>query len=425
MRTSRTIVAPIVALTAAMVAGVAFADPQQLSGRWTEWATLRRNTVRFRLAPIEGGAWQCETRSPRNFPRRLTLTRTGDAWRLRLEQRVRVGSLVDELLDREGGWAWGPHSVVELEERDGRLVGGNFVIDLPREAAAPGPAPATPVGPLASQPGALGEASSSELPVVRVLLTGFDRFPRPANHPRWLNTPEDRREPSINPSGWAVRNFDPALLDPALRGRVRIEVHRLTDVPVEYVEGARAITDRIKQVDADVAISFGVGSDGNVDADVETTCTNLMHDGSGLSGEGEGPFHLPAHWPPSTPQSRWSDEDRAWLWRYPDNAGVSYNRKKIDPTKPDRLRSTLPVREIVRRSEREGLTAHDGGGGPGQYICNNVMFKVIDTQAERGRIGGFIHMAQWDERKQDRYLKVLRLAVEESVKAYLEARPSN
>ncbi|MCO5167810.1 MAG: hypothetical protein M9894_15805 [Planctomycetes bacterium] len=424
MRTSRTIVAPFVALAAAMVTSVAFADPQQLPGRWTEWDTFRRRTVKFQLAPVEGGAWQGETRSPRGYPRRLTLTRTEqEGWRLRLEQRVRTGSLVDELLERDdGGWTWGPHSVVALEERSGRLEGSNIVIELPRTADAAAPAP---VGPLATGPGALGEPSSSPLPVVRVLLTGFDRFPRPANHPRWLNTPEDRREPSINPSGWAVRNFDPALLDPALRGRVRIEVHRLTDVPVVYVEGARAITDRIKQVDADVAISFGVGSDGNVDADVETTCTNVMHDGSGLSGEGEGPFFLPAHWPPSGPQSGWSAEDRSWLWRYPDNAGVSYNRKKIDPTKPDRLRSTLPVREIVRRCEREGLTAHDGGGGPGQYICNNVMFKVIDTQAERGRIGGFIHMAQWDERKQDRYLKVLRLAVEESVKAVLETRPSN
>lgn len=438
MKRARQIVPAAVALiTAMLVSGVASADPERLSGRWVErWGVFQRRTVRFELVR-EGEGWRAETRSPRRgAPHRLTLVRSGDdCWTLRLERRT-TGRGLSEVVEEEdtGGWRWTSHAEVPLRAKGRQLEGksdsGGFLVELPTDDGAAGgaaDATSTEAGAGAGAgPGGLGEGSSSALPVVRVLITGFDRFPRPLNHPHWVGrgTDLEDREAQINPSGWSVRNFDAASLDPALRQRVRIELHRLTDVPVVYVEGARTITDRIAAVDADVCISTGVGSGGNVDADVESTCTNLMHDGSGLSGEGEGPFQLPASWPPAGPESSWSPEDRAWLWRYPDNAGVSYDRKPIDPTRPERLRSSLPVDRIVSRAQGEGLSAHDGQGGPGNYICNNVMFKVVDTQASRGRVGGFIHLAQWSERKQQDYLKVLRVAIEESVKAFLE-RPSN
>jgi pyrrolidone-carboxylate peptidase len=220
-----------------------------------------------------------------------------------------------------------------------------------------------------------------------------------------------------------VRNFDPATLDPELGRLARIEVHVLTDVPVLYVEGARRICDEIARVDADVAISFGVGSDGNVDADVETECANAMDDCSEPFGQDRGPFRLPAAWPPAGSQSSWSDEDQAWLWRYPDNAGVSYNGEPIDPAGPDRLISSLPVAKIVARVQAAGLSAHDGAGGPGRYICNNVMYRVVQTQQARGRLGGFVHLAQWQEAKKQAYLQVVRCAIEESVRATLARDP--
>lgn len=418
---TKRLTALLVAIACALAVGLrADADPTTLAGRWTErWGLFKRKTTGFELRPTTADVWQAEVASPRKRePRRLTLRRCpSNGWQLTVERRVQAAGLADVIAGTDAGWTWGQPESVALDVADGRLVGGGFRIDLPSDPIAAAPVPS-------SGPGALGEPSSSSLPVVRVLVTGFDRFPRPVNHPAWHHTPADRRTPSINPSGWAVRNFDPAMIDPSLRSRVRIEVTRLTDVPVEYVVGARAIVDKIHEVDADVAISFGVGADSGADADVETTCTNLMHDGSGFDGEGEGPFQLPASWPPAGDSSTWSEEDRAWLWRYPDNAGVSYNRRKIDPTLPDTLRSTLPVSKIVQRVERDGLSAVDGGGGPGQYICNNVMFKVIDAQTKRGRIGGFVHMASWDEGKRARYTTVLRLAIEESVKAFL-ARPTN
>lgn len=431
MKRARRAVAPVVALVVGvLVSGVAWADPS-LAGRWTErWGVFSRRTVRFDLAPAGDGTWAAEVQSPRRREaRRLTLTTAGDGWTLQVERRAKNTGLAEVVEDeRDGGWRWVLCSTHQLRRSGDQLEGDGFVIRVPEGSTAPGSAAAAPTTETRTPatPGDLGGESSSTLPVVRVLLTGFDRFPRLVNHPHWVSMGADveEREPRINPSGWSVRNFDAASIDPELRRRVRIEVHRLTDVPVVYVEGARTITNKIQEVDADVCISTGVGSGGNVDADVESTCTNLMHDGSGLSNEGEGPFQLPANWPPASDRSSWSAEERAWLWRYPDNAGVSYNRKPIDPTRPDRLHSSLPVQQIVSRASGAGLSAHDGAGGPGNYICNNVMFKVVDTQATRGRIGGFIHLAQWSEAKQQDYLKVLQLAVEESVKAFLE-RPSN
>jgi pyrrolidone-carboxylate peptidase len=419
----------VIGLVVSAAATVAMADPSAVAGRWTErWGVFNRRTARFELAPRADGTYQASTSAPRSGDtRRITLRRAGEGWELLVERRQFVVGMSNAVAGEEGNWTWAQCSLVALKAKDGRLEGGGFVIDLPTAAAGSAAPPADPTSAPSRppvSPGALGEPSASELPVVRVLITGFDRFPTLRNHPSVIHRDEDQRAPQVNPSGWAVRNFDVLSLDPALRQRVRVELHRLNDVPVFYVEGARAITTEIERVDADVAISFGVGAGGNADADVESVCFNLMHDGSGMSNEGEGPFQLPASWPPSTPRDQWSDEDRAWLWRYPDNAGVSYNRKKIDPARPDELRSSLPVSSIVSRAEREGLDAHDGMGGPGNYICNNVMFKVVDTQAARGRMGGFIHLAQWNEARSDRYLKVLRCAVEESVKAFLE-RPTN
>jgi pyrrolidone-carboxylate peptidase len=403
----RIIIALLVAVACGMAAGVASADPA-ISGRWREkWGIFQSRTVRFELACLGSGTWRAEVAAPRDrAPRQLTLYGHEGRWTMRVERRVRSVGLAGALEGAEGEWTWGDAREVALQRQGDDLVGGGFVIHRPLGATAP-------------------TSTSTEPPVVRVLITGFDKFPRPVNHPHWvgMSAAPESRVPRTNPSGWAVRNFDLALIDAALRSRVRIELHRLTDVPVLYVEGARVITSKIEEVDADVCISTGVGAGGNADADVETTCSNMMNDG-GMSNEGHGPFQLPASWPPAGPQNEWSNADQRWMFRYPDNAGVSYNNMPIDPTKPERLRSSLPVAQIVRRCQQSGLEANDGMGGPGQYICNNVMFKVVDTQAQRGRIGGFIHLAQWEESRRDRHLRVLACAIEESVKAYLERRPA-
>jgi pyrrolidone-carboxylate peptidase len=269
------------------------------------------------------------------------------------------------------------------------------------------------------------EAEAAPRPVVRVLITGFDRFPRLRNHPRnvtWEGKLQTR-EPRVNPAGWAVRQLTAGDLDPALFELADVRLHKCLDVPVTYVDGAKLITDAIQEVDADVVISFGVGSNGNADADVEATCSNTMDDANDPRGESLGPFQLAESWPPEKPKARWSAADRVWLQRYPDNAGVSYNGAEITPGGPETRRSLLPVERIVRRIEsvrNPSLKAIDGGSGPGRYICNNVMYKVIETQEARGKLGGFIHMAQWSEAKRAKYLRVVALAIEESVRQFVE-----
>ena len=316
-----------------------------------------------------------------------------------------------------------PWGRVALQQRGALLVGelnGRWTLDHPAKDGPLG-APLSSSAPISS--GTPIDSPALGRRRVTVLVTGFDRFPRPPNHPRWLQDrrPPSERIPEVNPSGWGVRHLDIARIDSALLAEVDVVLHKLTDVPVVYEEGARAITEAIARLRPDVVISFGVGSDRGADADVERTCENLMDDSHEFGLEEQGPFHLPSTWPPEADdRSLWSNDDKAWLYRYPDNAGVSYNGASIDPEGPTGLTSTLPVERIVARVQSEGLQAIDGGGGPGRYICNNVMFRVIQAQTERGGIGGFIHLPSWRESRQEQFLNVMAFAIEESVRAVVE-----
>lgn len=383
----------------------AMAQPAAVGGRWK----VGEQEVEFSLAR-DVAVYAGETTHPASGQaRRLSLRfHGGSRWTLLVERRVEAPGVSGAITGQTGAPAWGEPVLVELKRGllGGPLKGEGFRIDCP-----------SPKPPVSSVPDL---SVLAEKTVVRVLITGFDRFPRLANHPTWHGGVAN---PSINPSGWAVRNFDTTTLDPELLKTVEIELYRMVDVPVLYVESARMICEEAARVNADVVISFGVGADGNVDADVETECANAMDDCSDPFNPDKGPFQLPASWPPSGPESSWSETDQQWRWRYPDNAGVSYNGARIDPAAPDTLRSTLPVAKVVERAKKAGLSAIDGGGGPGRYICNNVMFKVIQTQTARGRVGGFVHLAQWSTAKQKDYLTVVRLAVEESARAFAKKEP--
>ncbi len=402
------------------VAPLAQADPDdRLSARWKEGGGPVARKVDFVLARCpQRGVWTAELLSPKKRePHQLELRRSGQSFELLVRAREQetvgaAGAIAGRVA--ADSWHWGAPRVVRLTQHGDQLEGEGFKITRPVGVAA------TTTDPVRPDPGALG--GPADLPVVRVLITGFDRFPTLRNHPNnvsWSGELSTREAPT-NPSGWVVRNFDLARVSPDLRRRARIELHRLVDVPVEYVRGAALITRTISEVNADVCISMGVGSDGNVDADVETTCRNRMSDGSSFGSDlGEGPFQLSPSWPPRGERSTWSEEDRMWSSRYPDNAGVSMNGKAIEEGGPDSRRSSLPVQQIVERVERAGLSAHDGQGGPGTYICNNVMYEVTRVQESRGELGGFIHLAQWSESKRDDYVKVVTAAIEASVEAAL------
>ncbi|MGE0710220.1 MAG: hypothetical protein AB7N76_07765 [Planctomycetota bacterium] len=420
-----TFFAPLLLLTA-----VASANEETRDGTWTEGG--QRSS--FSLVQRKG-AWVGTTRAPAsNKLHRLTLRERSGKWELALERKENVAGAAQRLkpgLFPRMRWVEG--GAVALHREGDDLVGDHtwrIHFPCPRAAAARANA-AQPAGAgevdatrspegAATPEGAGSQASAPDTrPVVRVLLTGFDRFPRLINHPHYAGydgklPPLDERQPSINPSGWAVRAFEVEQHLPAeLRGRVRIELHKLNDLPVVYVESGQAVAEAIERLQPHVVISTGVGADGGADADVERTCENLMSDGWSYGSDVDhGPFQLPASWPPAGPTSEWSEEDRAWLSRYPDNNGVSYDRMPIVPGGPDVLHSTLPVERITRAVTAAGLRSIDGGGGPGRYICNNVMYRVVRAQQARGQLGGFIHLARWNESRQDSYLKVLSVAIE-------------
>ncbi len=348
---------------------------------------------------------------------RVTLEGDEPTWALLLERRCPAarglaGRLADE--QAQGDGVWRRLRRVPLTRADERALvslDGAWRLTLPA-----GEQPQAAVAPVAS--------AAATRPRVTVLLTGFDRFPRSRNHPTYvrIDAPEASRTPRVNSSGWAVRHFDPGRLSADLLRDVEVIVHTRTDLPVEYGRASQAVLDAVAALEPDVAIGFGVGADFGT-ADVEQTCENLRQDGSAWGQEdlGVGPFYLPADWPPAAPMSEWDAEARRWLWRYPDNAGVSYQGAPIDPVGPSVRKSTLPVARIVRRLNEAGIYAIDGGDGPGRYICNELMYTLIGAQTARDRIGGFIHLRAWSEAWQDSFLQVLALAVEESVRAWLES----
>jgi pyrrolidone-carboxylate peptidase len=424
----------------------ALAGPE-LSGRWKDGGKAY-----FTLRHQSDGTYAGTVRSPRDLTRHglRLIHNVEQAWTLEVtRQRPTTLGIAGRIEGREPVRVVRelPFTVALVEETKFRLSIGhhhrkkkrrirsrklksadkaweiklplNFSHDAAEEEDADPEAAAQPVEPIVPV----------KRPVVRVLITGFDRFPRPRNHPRWVSDGNwdgewEAKEPRINPSGWAVRQFSVDDLDPKFRETVQIELHKCLDVPVTYEDGAKLITDTAARVDADIVISFGVGSNGNSDADVEQTCENLMDDADDPQRDDNlGPFQLSPDWPPEGRRSDWPAADRVWLLRYPDNAGVSYNGAKISLTGPDTLGSLLPVDRIVRRikmARDPRLSAIDGGWGPGRYICNNVMYRVIETQAARGKLGGFVHLAQWDEDKREKYLRVVALAVEESALKVVE-----
>jgi len=351
MRTSAAGLAALLALGLYPATAAADPEPVPIEGVWALEASGEQLERELRLEPERLG-WRYAGRTRDAAGRAVALTlryRGHERWELAVERLVgAAGALAGD---------GGVRRTVPLEERWFKLRGGGFTLGVP---PAPGAQPLPPAPP----PGAAR-------PVVRVLITGFDLFGYVA----------------INPSAWAVERFDPATLDPELTRRVRIEVHRLQPVPVLWVEGAERVAREIERVDAQVAISFGVGADGGASADVERTCRNVMDGGR-------------------------------------DNAGVTKDDVPIDPDGPEVLRSSLPVEAIVDRVEAlPGLTAIDGGGGPGTYICNDTMYRVIQTQDARGELGGFIHLPSWRQSRRDGYLATVRVAIEESVKAYLARGP--
>ena len=190
---------------------------------------------------------------------------------------------------------------------------------------------------------------------VRVLVTGFELFP--------VGCPHD------NVSAVAVRALDPV----ALRGA---RAMRLV-LPVEYDRAAVLTVEAIARCRPEIVLCFGQGGDAIA---LEEVAYNL-HDG-GL----------------------------------PDNAGVVRAAAVIDQGAPATREARLPLDAIAAALEALG-EAPRRSRDPGRYICNDVLFACLGTDAPRA---GFVHLpktANFDDAVRARFGRIARAAVQAVVDA--------
>ena len=79
----------------------------------------------------------------------------------------------------------------------------------------------------------------------------------------------------------------------------------------------------------------------------------------------------------------------------PDNAGEVRRGMPINPAGPAAYLSTLPVRDLVERACAAGVPT-DVSDTAGCYVCNHLMYGVLDALAASGRAdrvaAGFVHV---------------------------------
>lgn len=76
--------------------------------------------------------------------------------------------------------------------------------------------------------------------------------------------------------------------------------------------------------------------------------------------------------------------------RIPDNAGYQPKGEAIVPGGPDKLRSRLPVWDIIAHIRREGLPAEISYSA-GEYVCNSLLYGLLYGLHESVP-AGFIHV---------------------------------
>ena len=189
----------------------------------------------------------------------------------------------------------------------------------------------------------------------RVLVTGFEPFP--------TGCPHD------NVSRVAVGALDPA----ALRGAC---VMRLV-LPVEYGVAASRIAEAIARHRPQIVIGFGQGKDALA---LEEVAYNL-HDGA-----------------------------------LADNAGIVRTQAVIDPRAPAERPARLPLDAIAAALAALG-EAPQRSRDPGRYICNDVLFACLGTDAPRA---GFIHLPKltdFDDAVRARFGRIVLAAIQAAVDA--------
>ncbi len=261
---------------------------------------------------------------------------------------------------------------------------------------------------------------------VRVLLTGFANFPALPNHPgRFDPLGKTRRRVLANSS---------SIVASQLEAPPGVELIRLVDVPVLYRVAARQICAALLDHRPEMVLCLGMSTRFDGDAKLEMWAQNALWDDGGVYPDlAPRSFQLPADWPPEGPVSFWSEADRAWLARYPDNSGSSFFRTPIDTSGPLFRKTRLPVEAMVAEIARRQLdvtidTSHTGQAelrrraGAGSFICNETFYSLLATLEQTGGDGGLIHLPPLTQANRHRVFAAVGLAVEVGARHYAEKR---
>lgn len=162
-----------------------------------------------------------------------------------------------------------------------------------------------------------------------VLLTGFEPFDGAATNPSW----------------------EAVCLTPAnIAGH---EVHRLC-LPVVFGEAAALLKEAIRRLRPQVVICCGVAN-GRQAVTPELVALNYRHA------------------------------------RIPDNAGQSFFDHTIAQDGPIARKTSLPVHAMISAMQAREIPAHLSLSA-GAYVCNDVYWALLESEAEFGHKGLFLHV---------------------------------
>ena len=150
---------------------------------------------------------------------------------------------------------------------------------------------------------------------------------------------------SVNPSWEAVSALDSTI------GNHRLEKLLL---PVEYGEAARRVLEKARELSPQAILC--VGQAGGRDAVTPEVIGINLREAS-----------------------------------IPDNAGVSPAGVPIDPSGPDGIFATLPVREMVSAIRDRGTPARLSYTA-GAYVCNDLLYTLLNHFRDTDTRVGFVHV---------------------------------
>lgn len=187
-----------------------------------------------------------------------------------------------------------------------------------------------------------------------ILLTGFEPFDGA----------------SVNPSWEAVSR-----VPDRIAGR---EVHRLR-LPVVYGEAANLLLHEIVRICPEIVICCGVAN-GRQAVTPELVAINYRHA------------------------------------RIADNTGQQYSGQPIDPAGPAAYMTRLPVHDMIEEIKAADIPAYLSLSAEA-YVCNDVYYALLASEAEYGHRGLFIHVPGADVVDADTAARAITICLQTALDA--------